>query len=126
MMRRNRKHRVHGRIISIPIVGLFVLVMFILFGYLAIDNRCNARGQLIKDLERRYALLEDERIREEAKWNAMKTPDELEKRLLYHGIQMVYARPEQIIRTPYSEPVVAAAVQYQERDRSAGTTRRTP
>lgn len=125
-MRRNRKHQVHGKIISIPVVGLFVLVVFVLFGYLAMDNRCGARGQLIRDLERRYASLEDERIREEAKWNAMKTPDELERHLLRHGICMVYARPEQIIRMPYAAPAVAAAVEYQERDRSAGAPRRSP
>jgi len=123
MMRRNRKHQVHGRILSVPVIGLFVLVLFVLFGYLAVDNRCNARGQLIRDLEKRYASLEDERIREEAKWNAMKTPDELERRLLQHGIQMVYARPDQVIRMPALGLAVAGAEPYQERERSAGLTR---
>lgn len=123
MMRRNRKHQVHGRIISVPIVGLFVMVVFVLFGYLAVDNRCNARRQLIRDLERRYASLEEERIREEAKWNAMKTPDELEKRLLQHGIAMVYARPEQVVRMHSTGPAVAATDHYRERERSAALTR---
>lgn len=124
MMRRNRKHQVQSRIISVPIVGVFVLVVFVAVGYLAVDNRCNARGQLIRDLENRYASLEDERLREEAKWNAMKTPDELERRLLQHGINMVYARPEQIVRmAALDTSSIAGTGHYQERERSAGLAR---
>ena len=126
MMRRNRKHRVHGRIVSVHAVGLSVLVVFVLVGYLAMDNRCGARGQLIKDLERRYASLEEERIREEAKWNAMKTPDAMNQHLLRNGLSMTYARPEQIIRMPRSDSAVALVAEYQERERSARVSRRTP
>ncbi len=126
MIRRNRKHRVHGRIVSVNAVGLSVLVVFVLIGYLAMDNRCNARGQLLKDLEHRYASLEEERIREEAKWNAMKTPDALNRHLLRHGISMGYARPEQIVRITPSALTLASTTEYQERERSAGISRRAP
>ena len=126
MTRRNRKHGVRGRIVSAQAVGVSVLVVFVLIGYLAMDNRCSARGQLLKDLERRYASLEEERIREEAKWNAMNTPDALNRCLLRHGISMGYARPEQIIRIVPSALALASTTEYQERDRSAGISRRAP
>ena len=118
-MRRNRKHQVHGRLVSVPIVGLVVLSLILLFTYLGLDNRCHARSQLIRDLEKRLASLEEERLREEAKWNGMKTPDELERRLVQHGINMVYARPEQVVRLPKTDIYVADAGAYRERDRSA-------
>ncbi|NLL82938.1 MAG: hypothetical protein GX230_01685 [Lentisphaerae bacterium] len=118
-MRKNRKHQVHGRLVSVPIVGLAVTALILFCGYMGIDNRCHSCGQLIRDLEKRLDSLEEERLREEAKWNAMKTPDELERRLLQHGINMVYARPEQVVRLPTLDTYIADGGTYKEREQTA-------
>ena len=52
----------------------------------------------IGEKERTLAKLEDERMRESARWDAMKTADNIDRALLRFGLSMRYAKAEQIVR----------------------------
>lgn len=100
-MKKNRKISkkmsvVTGRTVQISAIGLMLFVMVIL-NFLATsscDQLEDANGCLGKQLER----LEDERSRESARWDEMKTSEKLEVALLRHGLAMRYPKSEQVVR----------------------------
>jgi hypothetical protein len=126
-MRRNRKRRLHSRLMPPSVAGAIVLLATLAVAYLIMDHKCSQYGQQIKQFEQRYAALENEQIREDSRWNAMKTPEQIEGMLLRHGLLMVYARPEQVVRmgTVAPPPATALAQQnaYRERDRGVAVLR---
>jgi hypothetical protein len=59
----------------------------------------------IGEKERTLARLEDERVRESARWEEMKTPEKLESALNRHGLAMRYPKAAQIVRMkPNGQP----------------------
>lgn len=52
----------------------------------------------IGEKERLLVKLEEERVRESARWDEMKTPEKIESALLRHGLAMRYPKPDQIVR----------------------------
>jgi hypothetical protein len=124
-MRRNRKRRLHSRLMPPSVAGVIVLLATLAVAYLVMDHKCSQYGQQIKQFEQRYASLENEQIREEARWNSMKTPEQIETMLLRHGLLMVYARPEQVVRmgrTPLAPATAVAQATYRERDVGVAAT----
>lgn len=65
--------------------------------YGMIRNSCDSLSNEVEKERRRYADLMDEMQRERAKWDNMKTPRDLEARLLRHGIAMAPHRSGQRI-----------------------------
>jgi hypothetical protein len=63
-----------------------------------VDSKCVQLGQEIRKQEVKYAALENERVREAARWDEKKTPEKLERAMLQHGLAMAYARPDQVVR----------------------------
>lgn len=120
-MRRNRKRRLHSRLMPPSVAGVIVLLATLAVAYLVMDHKCSQYGQQIKQFEQRYAALENEQIREESRWNVMKTPEQIETMLLRHGMLMIYARPDQVVRMgkiPAASAPVIAQTSYRERDGS--------
>jgi hypothetical protein len=118
-MRRNRKRRLHSRLMPPAVAGGIVLLATLAVAYLVMDHKCSQYGQQIKEFEQRYVALENEQIREESRWNVMKTPEQIEAMLLRHGLLMVYARPEQVVRmgrVPLAPAPAIAKTAYRERD----------
>lgn len=76
------------------IVVLFVMVIINLLA----SSSCQQQLKTIGEKERMLAKLEEERVRESARWEEMKTPEKLESALLRHGLAMRYPRPEQVVR----------------------------
>jgi hypothetical protein len=108
------------------VAGVIVLVATLAVAYLVMDHKCSQYGQQIKQFEQRYAALENEQIREDSRWNAMKTPEQIESMLLRHGLLMVYARPEQVVRMgrgPLAPVAATAQTAYRERDRGVAAVR---
>lgn len=100
MRRNHHKHnaRMYSYSYSIPVVGLIVVVVTILLGYWGLDSKCSALGEDIKQREKELRSLDDEYLREEARWNANKTPEKLEAALIAHGLNMVYPKADQLVR----------------------------
>jgi hypothetical protein len=77
-----------------------VLVMFFVMVILNLlaSSSCTQIMKSIGEKERTLAKLEDERMRESARWDAMKTADNIDRALLKFGLSMRYAKAEQIVR----------------------------
>jgi hypothetical protein len=84
---------------AVPINSAIVIVVFVisLVAYAITNNSCDALCSEIARQEARQRDLMDELQRETNKWNNMKTPANLERRLLNHGIAMWSPRPTQRI-----------------------------
>lgn len=76
------------------IVMLFVMVII---NYMA-SSSCQQLLKSIGEKERALSKLEEERVRESARWEEMKTPEKLESALLRHGLAMRYPKPDQVVR----------------------------
>jgi len=98
--KRRRDPTLKGVIRHIPppvCVGFLVVVSLALV-YLWIGHKCTQYSEEIKRLEDQCVELNNEKVQEETKWNAMKTADRLDELLVRHGLQMVLANAGQIVR----------------------------
>ena len=95
--RRSKKMSVMAsRSMHIGAVMVMFFVMVIL--NLLASSSCTQIMKSIGEKERTLAKLEDERMRESARWDAMKTADNIDRALLKFGLSMRYAKAEQIVR----------------------------
>lgn len=76
---------------------LLMLFIMVIINMLA-SSRCSQMMKSIGEKERALARLEDERARESARWEEMKTPKNLEIALAKHGLAMRYPKPSQTVR----------------------------
>ena len=98
MNRRNRRRKpARAALVPAPLVGGMVLCATLAMLYLWMDHTCSALGQQIRDLETTQTRLRNEWVRERNKWSSMRTPANLERALLRHGLVMGMARPEQVV-----------------------------
>lgn len=97
-MRKNRKKRVHAKVLPPSVAGIIVLVVSLVLVYWFVDAKCGQLGQEIRKHEQQLSALEDERVREEARWSEKKTPEKLEQAMLQHGLAMNYPSAEQVVR----------------------------
>jgi hypothetical protein len=97
-------------------VGIgFVVFVSLALVYLWMGHKCSQYSEEITRLEDKYAELENERVREETKWNGMKTAEQLDQLLVRNGLLMVYPTAGQIVRisgsTSRSSPATTALAQ---------------
>ena len=97
-MRRNHKRQMRVKFLPVPAAGVIVLAVSVALSYWFMDSKSAQLGQEIRKYEQKYSALENERVREEARWNEKKTPEKLDRAMLQHGIMMTYPTPEQIVR----------------------------
>lgn len=101
-MARNRRRRRHAHallsIVPKTVGAAFVVVVSLALVYLWMGHKCTAYSAEIKRLEDRCGELDNEKVREETQWNAMKTAEKLDGLLLRHGLQMVYPNAGQVVR----------------------------
>ena len=76
----------------ILMLGVMVFVNFLA------SSACQHMMTSIGEKERQLAKLEEERVRESARWEEMKTPEKIESALLRHGLAMRYPKPDQVVR----------------------------
>ena len=92
-----------------PAIAVFALVVTLTLAYLWMGHRCSKYGEDIGRLEWRNTALENERVREETKLNAMKTAAPLEGLLLKHGYSMGYPQSWQVVRMDRGAAAAAPA-----------------
>ena len=99
-MRRNRKIKKDSifRTWSMSFAGLMVTLFVMLMVYWTMDSNCTSIHRKIGELEKQYEKYEKEYDREEARWSSMVTRDRLDEKLSRFGIQMGYARPDQVVK----------------------------
>lgn len=100
-MRRNRKRSKNMSVMatrSMHIGAVMVMFFVMVILNLLASSSCNQLMKSIGEKEKLLAKLEDDRTRESARWDAMKTSDNIDRALLKFGLSMKYAKPEQIVR----------------------------
>ena len=100
-MRKNRKMSSRMSVVARNTTR-FAAILLMLFAmsilnFLA-NSRCEQQMKSIGLKEKELKRLDDERDRESARWEEMKTPERLETALKRHGLAMRYPKPSQIIR----------------------------
>ncbi|MDD5706772.1 MAG: hypothetical protein PHR35_12690 [Kiritimatiellae bacterium] len=98
MLRKNRKRRLHANVVPVPFIGAAVLIVSMAVAYVWIDTLCGTLGQQIRKLESKYEALDGECRREQDRWTAMKSPENIELALQRHGLNMALPRGEQLVR----------------------------
>ena len=100
-MRKNRKMPKKMSVVTSNVMhfgGLILIsVVMVIVNHIA-DTTCDQLVKSIGEKERQLAQLEEERVRESARWEEMKTPERLESVLYKHGLAMKYPRPDQVVR----------------------------
>ena len=97
-MRRNRKRQVRAHFLPRTAVGVIVSMVTVALIYWFVDSKCTLLGQEIRKHEQKYVALDNERVREAARWDEKKTPEKLERAMLQHGLAMSYPTAEQVVR----------------------------
>ena len=131
-MRKNRKRHARVKVLPPSVVGFFVLLVSMILCYWFMDSKCAQLGQEIRKHEQKFSALENERVREEARWNAKKTPEKLERAMLQHGLDMNYPTATQVVRmdaatgapVPGQLSVIAFRRSRNAGERVAGTVRK--
>ena len=100
-MRKNRKVPKKMSVVATNTMRFGAIIVF--FFVMVILNLLSASSckQLLKTkgaLEHELAKLEDARMRESTRWETMKTPEQIERALISHGLAMRPPRPEQTVR----------------------------
>ena len=112
------------------VITLFVAVIVNIFA----ESSCSLVSKSIGEKEKQLARLEKDRDRESARWEEMKTDENLDRMLPKHGLLMRYPKPEQIVRmrpdgVPYAGQLSLAVARRENRPvqvRNARGSRRAP
>lgn len=109
-MKRNRKVKKHA-IFKSGFVGVIVLIVtgfIMLMAYWSLDSRCASIAREIGTAEKRFSALEAECVQAMASWDGQKTPEKLSEKLVRFGLEMRYARQDQIVRMGAGGSVVSS------------------
>lgn len=100
-MKRNRKRSKRMSVMasrSMHIGGVLVMFFVMVLVNLLASSSCSQLMKSIGEKERQLAKLENDRARESARWDGMKTSENLDRALLKFGLSMKYPRADQIVR----------------------------
>jgi len=100
MSKNRRRRRFTHPLTYVPKpVGVgFVAMVSLALLYLWMGHKCTQYSEEIKRLDDQCAELDNERVREDTKWNGMKTAEQLDGLLVRNGLLMVYPNAAQIVR----------------------------
>ena len=98
MANKNRKKRIQGYVIPVPVVSVLVVAMLLLLAYVWLDIRSKSLGTRIKALEQQQAELQKKYDLELYKWERVKSPQNIEKTLAQHGCSMIWPEEGNIVR----------------------------
>ena len=99
-MRRNRRVKRHSRFVtsSVGIASLIISAFIMVMIFFAMNSRCAAITRNLGEKEKELKRLEAELAREKSQWDGMKVPENLNKRLVQFGLEMIVPREDQIVR----------------------------
>lgn len=83
---------------TVGVASLIVTALIMTMLYFSVDSRCSAEAKKIGDCEKRLAALDAELVRENARWDEMKTPERLAVQLRRFGLEMSRPREDQLVR----------------------------
>ncbi|MDA3926933.1 MAG: hypothetical protein PF904_19835 [Kiritimatiellae bacterium] len=96
--KRNRKRNVKNTLAWQPFAGVILLVVGVALGYMSYADKNKALQDEIDSKYSELGRLKEQCMREESRWNAMKTSENLEKSMVRHGIDMNLPQSHQIVK----------------------------
>jgi hypothetical protein len=104
-MPRNRVKGGKGGASVFPTVlaGILLMATGTALGYLWLCGRCEDLGRRIKALEQQKVALERRVVNEEYKWSNMTSPQNMEKLLQAHKLEMVWPSEKNVVRIHRTE-----------------------
>jgi hypothetical protein len=98
-----RQPGVHG-VIPGSLLGALLTLAGIALGYLYISGHCVALGDKISSLEKQHAVLKREIQNEEYKWARAMSPENIERLLEKHNLDMIWPPEDSVVRLPRNPP----------------------
>jgi hypothetical protein len=106
MANKNRRKRIQGYVIPVPVVSVLVVAMLLLLAYVGLDVRSKALGTRIKALEQQQVELQKKYDLELSKWERTKSPQNIERILAQGNCSMIWPDEANIVRL--NEAIAAA------------------
>ncbi len=98
-MRTNRKRKqLHNKLLGTHAAGLALLALTVFAVCYIIDVQTTMYANKMKEGEKKLEQLDRDLKQEEARWGAMRRPEELTRYMRAHGIHMELPDPRQIVR----------------------------
>lgn len=98
MANKNRRKRIQGYVIPVPVVSVLVVAMLLLLTYVWLDIRSKSMGTRIKTLEQQQTELQKKYDLELYKWERIKSPRNIEKMLAQNNCSMIWPEEGNIVR----------------------------
>ena len=108
MANKNRRKKIQGYVMPVPVVSVLIVAMFLLLAYVWLDIRSKAFGTRIKLLEKQQTELQKRYDLELLKWERIKSPQNIEKLLAQNNCSMIWPDEVNIVRL--NDPGTAASV----------------
>lgn len=118
--RKGKKMRVKSRqpgvngVIPGSLLGALLTLAGIALAYLYVSGRCVALGDKITSLEKQHAALKRDIVNEEYKWSRAMSPENMERLLTKHGLDMIWPSEDSVVRLSRNPPPHLYAEAYQE------------
>lgn len=96
--KRNKKKQAQGFVFPVPLALFLVLVTVTSMTYLWMHGRCEAAGVRIQRLERHQLQARQQLLDEQAKWNQLRTLNQVRTAVARHGLDMELAPTHRVIR----------------------------
>ena len=99
-MRRNKRVKQCSQfaVRSVQVAVLILSAFTMMMAYLSKDQCCTSIQQEIKKAEDELKKLEGEYQREAARWEELRTLENIDRQLVYFGAEMQLPQPEQVVR----------------------------
>ena len=107
MAKHNRRKKSEGFVIALPWAAVLMGVVVLMLMYVWLDARGQALGKRIKFSEQQGAEIQKRYDYELWKWEAMKSPSNIEKALAQNRIAMIWPAEDRLVRL--QEPEIDAA-----------------
>ena len=98
MANKSRRKQSQGFVIPFPVVGMLVTAMLLLLAYVWLDIRSKALGARIKALEQQQSELVKKYDLELMRWEAKKSPRNIERMLARNNSGMIWPDEKNIVR----------------------------
>lgn len=98
MANKSRRKQTQGFVIPFPVVGMLVTAMLLLLAYVCLDIRSKALGARIKALEQQQSELAKKYDLELMRWEAKKSPRNIERMLAQNNSGMIWPDEKNIVR----------------------------
>ena len=108
--RRKSRMRVNGRkqqvrgVVPGSLVGVLTVLAIMAFVYLYIGGRCELLGEKITELEKRHEQVRRDIANEDFKWARMMSPDNMEKLIQKHNLNMIWPPVDSVVRLRRNPP----------------------